>query len=82
MFGFMDQARDINGAIGAGWATITYGAVVGQFPAAHKYLFGNPTLVGIIDSIWEKNPINMIQQVCMISRGVSFANRHRLRMLQ
>ncbi|ELR10417.1 hypothetical protein VC83_00506 [Pseudogymnoascus destructans] len=62
MFGFMDQARDINGAIGAGWATITYGAVVGQFPAAHKYLFGNPTLVRIIDSIWEKNPINMIQQ--------------------
>lgn len=63
----MDQARDVNGAIKAGWATMTYGTLVGQFPKTHKYLFGNPTLVRIVDSIWEKNPMNMIQQVCMFS---------------
>ncbi|KFY27331.1 hypothetical protein V493_03558 [Pseudogymnoascus sp. VKM F-4281 (FW-2241)] len=62
MFGFMDQARDINGAVKAGWAALSYGALVGQFPAAHKYLFGSPTMVGIIDTIWKTNPMNMIQQ--------------------
>ncbi|KFZ04356.1 hypothetical protein V502_10212, partial [Pseudogymnoascus sp. VKM F-4520 (FW-2644)] len=61
-FGFMDQARDINGAIKSSWATMTYGTLVAQFPSIHKYLFGSPTLVGIVNSIWEKNPLNMIQQ--------------------
>ncbi|KFY41502.1 hypothetical protein V494_02966 [Pseudogymnoascus sp. VKM F-4513 (FW-928)] len=65
LFGFMDQARDINSAIKAGWATMTYGTVVGQFPAAHKYLFGSATLVGIVDKVWEKNPMNMIQQTAI-----------------
>ncbi|KFY43171.1 hypothetical protein V495_04123 [Pseudogymnoascus sp. VKM F-4514 (FW-929)] len=62
MFGFMDEARDINGAIQSGWAIMSYGTLVGQFPAAHKYLFGNATLVGIVDKLWDKNPMNMIQQ--------------------
>ncbi|OBT64722.1 hypothetical protein VE03_05892 [Pseudogymnoascus sp. 23342-1-I1] len=62
MFGFMEEARDINGAVKAGWATLTYGTLVGQFPAAHKYLFGNPTMVAIINRLWETNPMNMIQQ--------------------
>lgn len=62
----MDAARDINGAIQSGWTTMTYGTLVGQFPGAHKYIFGNATLVGIIDRIWDKNPLNMIQQVCML----------------
>lgn len=59
----MDQARDINGAIKSSWATMTYGALVAQFPSTHKYLFGSPTLVGIVNRIWENNPLNMIQQV-------------------
>lgn len=67
MFGFMDQARDINGAVQAGWGTMTYGTLVGQFPAAHKYLFGSPTVVGIVNRLWKTNPMNMIQQVCMLS---------------
>lgn len=68
MFGFMDEARDINGAIQSGWAIMSYGTLVGQFPAAHKYLFGNATLVGIVDKLWDKNPMNMIQQVWIPSR--------------
>ncbi|KFY52914.1 hypothetical protein V496_08064 [Pseudogymnoascus sp. VKM F-4515 (FW-2607)] len=62
MFGFMDQAWDINGAVQAGWSTMTYGTLVGQFPAAHKYLFGSPTVVGIVNRLWKTNPMNMIQQ--------------------
>lgn len=63
MFGFMDQARDINDAIKSSWTFMSYGTLVGQFPGTHQYLFGNPTLGSLIDKITDKNPMNMIQAV-------------------
>ncbi|KAL5345195.1 Cytochrome p-450 [Pseudogymnoascus australis] len=44
LFGFMEQAKDINGVIESSWSFMSYGTLVGQYPYFHKYLLGNPRL--------------------------------------
>ncbi|KFY50853.1 hypothetical protein V495_00048 [Pseudogymnoascus sp. VKM F-4514 (FW-929)] len=62
LFGFMEQAKDINGVIESSWSFMSYGALVGQYPYLHKYLLGNPCLVRFLDRISNANPMRLITE--------------------
>ncbi|OBT43106.1 hypothetical protein VE00_05490 [Pseudogymnoascus sp. WSF 3629] len=67
LFGFMEQAKDINGVIESSWSFMSYGTLVGQYPYLHKYLLGNPRLVQFLDSISNANPMRLITETARVA---------------
>ncbi|KFZ01158.1 hypothetical protein V500_00862 [Pseudogymnoascus sp. VKM F-4518 (FW-2643)] len=67
LFGFMEQAKDINGVIESSWSFMSYGTLVGQYPYLHKYLLGNPCLVQFLDSISNANPMRLITETARVA---------------
>ncbi|KFY27454.1 hypothetical protein V491_00907 [Pseudogymnoascus sp. VKM F-3775] len=67
LFGFMEQAKDINGVIESSWSFMSYGTLVGQYPYLHKYLLGNPCLVKFLDSISNANPMRLITETARVA---------------
>ncbi|OBT76525.1 hypothetical protein VF21_05439 [Pseudogymnoascus sp. 05NY08] len=67
LFGFMEQAKDINGVIESSWSFMSYGTFVGQYPYLHKYLLGNPYVVQFLDSISNANPMRLITEAARVA---------------
>ena len=49
--GFMEEGKDVAGIINAIEGRLAYNSVVGEVPALHKYLLGNPIIASIANLI-------------------------------
>ncbi|KAK0119669.1 hypothetical protein ONS95_011106 [Cadophora gregata] len=56
-FGFLEQGKDVDRTMKAIDITLTYNAIIGQIPLAHKFLLGIPGLAYIIPQVETMNTI-------------------------
>lgn len=55
--GFLEQGKDVDHTMKAIDLTLTYNAIIGQVPLAHKFLLGIPGLAYIILVIPHPRPL-------------------------
>ncbi|KAL2070498.1 hypothetical protein VTL71DRAFT_13524 [Oculimacula yallundae] len=73
-FGFLEQGKDVDQTMQAIDITLTYNAIIGQIPLAHKFLLGIPGLAYILPQVETMNTILNFTLKAIKSRSSSPTN--------